>query len=64
MIIVIVSEEKLKKSKYYNEDCWDYPLSELGYLRENIENNDKVYALTEDNRIYETTCTINKVEGL
>ena len=64
MIIVAISEEKLKRSKYYDEDCWDYPLEEIDYLRESKDNNIKVYALTENNRIHETTCTIDKIEEL
>lgn len=65
MIIIIVSQKKLKNSNYYNKDCWDYPLEELDFLRENEEdNNIEVYALTEKNRIYETTCTIDDIKKL
>jgi len=65
MIIIIVSEKELKNSNYYNKDCWDYPLEELDFLRENEkDNNIEVYALTEKNRIYETTCTINDIKKL
>lgn len=61
MIIIIVSEKKLKISNYYN----NYPLEELDFLRENEEdNNIEVYALTEKNRIYETTCTIDDIKKL
>ena len=64
MIIAVISEENLKKSKYYNETCWDYPIEELDYLRENDENRIEVYALTENNRIYETICTLDKIKDL
>ena len=64
MIIVTISEDKLKRSKYYNEDCWDYPLEEIEYLRESEDNNTKVYALTEKNRIHETICTMDRIEEL
>lgn len=64
MIIVTISEKELKESKYYNEDCWDYPLDELDYLRENQDGNIEVFALTENNRIYETLCTIDQIKEL
>ncbi len=64
MIIITVLEEKLKRSKYYNEDCWDYPLEEIEYLSESKDNNIEGYALTENNRIYETICTMDKIKDL
>ena len=64
MIIAVISEEKFKKSKYYNETCWDYPIEELYYLREKEENKIEVYVLTEENRIYETICTPDKIKDL
>lgn len=64
MIVVAISEKELKKSKYYNNECWDYPFEELDYLRENQDNNIEVYALTEKNRIYETTCTVDEIKNL
>ena len=64
MVIITIMEEKLRKSKYYSEDCWDYPLEELNYLTKNKENSEFVYALTEGNRIYETICTIDKINNL
>ena len=56
MIIITTSEERLKKSKYYNKECWDYPIEELLYLLEQENNKEnKVFVLTDKNRIYETT---------
>ena len=66
MIIVAISEEKLKRSKYYDEDCWDYPINELSYLLEQEKDNKdkkKVFALTEKNRVYETTYIIEQDIG-
>jgi len=46
MIIITISEEKLRNSKYYDGiKCWDYPIEEIDYLieLEHEENNEVKY---------------------
>lgn len=66
MIIVSTTEEKLEKSKYYDKNIhWDYPVEEIDYLiQENGEQKEKIYAITEKYRIYETSCDLRSIKNI
>jgi len=68
MIIITISEEKLRNSKYYDGiKCWDYPIEEIDYLieLEHEENNEvKVYAMTENKRLYELNCSVEDIKNI
>lgn len=58
MIIIKGDLDKLKNSKFYDKDCWDYPKEEVNMLKEDENYSDIVYLMAED-RIYETLCDMH-----
>lgn len=64
MLILNGKVSKLKESKFYNEDCWDYPYAEEKMLWEDETYSEVIYVKAEDGRIYETTCTSNEINEL
>ena len=64
MLILNGSISKLKNSKFYNEDCWDYPYEEEKMLWEDETYSEVIYVKAEDGRIYETTCTSKEINEL
>lgn len=57
MIFVLGNKDLLLKSKYYKpEDNWDYPLEELDHVINENTDNDMIYVVADDKRIYETSC--------
>lgn len=63
MLIIKGDLEKLKRSEFYDKDCWDYPKEEIDMLKEDENYSDVVYLMAED-RIYETLCDIRNCEKL
>lgn len=64
MIIIKGTLESLKKSKFYDDECWDYPKEEKTMLEKSEEYAENVYVQAEDERIYETYCKIEQVKEL
>ncbi len=64
MIIIKGTLESLKKSKFYDKECWDYPKDEKTMLEKSEEYAENVYVQAEDGRIYETYCKIEQVKEL
>ncbi len=66
MRFIISEKERLKKSRFYNEEeCWDYPLTELDHvLIDSKPKNEMIYVICEDKRIYETICSQNEIKQL
>lgn len=64
MVILNGNVSKLKESKFYNEDCWDYPYEEEKILWEDESYSEVIYMKAEDGRIYETTCTSDEINEL
>ncbi len=64
MIIITSTLQALKKSKFYDKECWDYPKEEKTMLEESEEYSGNVYVEAEDGRIYETYCEIEQVKEL
>ncbi|MCI9016124.1 MAG: hypothetical protein HFJ53_03025 [Clostridia bacterium] len=57
MIFVLGNKDLLLKSKYYKpENNWDYPLEELDHVINENTDNDMIYVVADDKRIYETSC--------
>lgn len=63
MLIIKGNLEKLKKSKFYNNECWDYPKEEVSMLKNDENYSDVVYLMSED-RIYETLCDMHNLGKL
>ena len=56
MIFVLGNKDLLLKSKYYKpENNWDYPLEELDHVINENTDNDMIYVVADDKRIYETS---------
>ncbi len=64
MIIITSTLQALKKSKFYDKECWDYPKEEKTMLEKSEEYAENVYVQAEDERIYETYCKIEQVKEL
>jgi len=64
MLILNGRVSKLKESRFYNEECWDYPYAEEKMLWENATYSEVIYVKAEDGRIYETTCKSNEINEL
>lgn len=57
MIFVLGNKDLLLKSKFYKaEDNWDYPLEELDHVINENTDNEMIYVVADDKRIYETSC--------
>lgn len=57
MIFVLGNKDLLLKSKFYKpENNWDYPLEELDHVINENTDNEMVYVVANDKRIYETSC--------
>lgn len=63
MLIIKGDLEKLKRSEFYNKECWDYPKEEVEMLKNDENYSDVVYLMTED-RVYETLCDMHDVGKL
>lgn len=65
MIFVLGNKDLLLKSKYYKaENNWDYPLEELDHVINENTDNDMIYVVADDKRIYETSCKRENLQKL
>ncbi len=64
MIIITGTLQALNKSKFYDNECWDYPKEEKTMLEESEEYAENVYVQAEDEGIYETYCKIEQAKEL
>lgn len=57
MIFVLGNKDLLLKSKFYKAEYnWDYPLEELDHVINENTDNEMIYVVADDKRIYETSC--------
>ncbi len=65
MIFVLGNKDLLVKSKYYKPEInWDYPLEELDHVINENTNNDMIYVVANNKRIYETSCKRENLQKL
>lgn len=64
MLILNGKYEKIKNSGFYDDNCWDYPCEEEKMLWKDKQYSNVIYVKAENERIYETNCTINDLEDL
>ena len=65
MIFVLGNKDLLLKSKYYKPEInWDYPLEELDHVINENTNNDMIYVVANNKRIYETSCKRENLQKL
>ena len=65
MIFVLGNKDLLVKSKYYKPEInWDYPLEGLDHVINENTNNDMIYVVANNIRIYETSCNRENLQKL
>lgn len=63
MLILEGNFNSIKNSKFYDDNCWDYPADEENLLKEDENYSDVIY-LKSNNRIYETYCVSEDLDEL
>lgn len=65
MIFVLGNKDLLLKSNFYKPEYnWDYPLEELDYVINKHTDNDMIYVVADDKRIYTTSCKKENLQNL